>query len=228
MWINRGLFIVVSCLPALAFADETAAPNAVAPAVSPPAPAPAPAPTAPPAVTPAHDGPADGLQLQARLPMQFGVSSLLSPGFTIAYRMGRFAIGGELGLLAGKLTNGNTIDSFYLVHLMPVVYVDIWQSVDGRARLGVVGGIGFGRGKVSSETTNMMITSTSDETANYIPILLGLGGDYFLHPNFALGVELGAELPILSGVVNNGIDQSVSGGVQSLRGMIRVTFVAGR
>src|SRR5690348_14684595 len=99
MWNPRGLVIAVVFTPALAFAQ---------------------APTAPPSATPAatpSQGPADGLQLQARLPTQFGVSSLISPGFTVGYRMGRFVIGGEIGLLAGRLSENGTTDSFYLVHL---------------------------------------------------------------------------------------------------------------
>src|SRR5206468_1491384 len=122
----RGLVIAVVCTPALAFAQ--------APTTAPPSATPA---------TPAPEGPADGFQLQARLPTQFGVSSLISPGFTVGYRMGRFVIGGEIGLLAGRLSENGTTDSFYLVHLMPVMYYDIWESDDGRARLNIVAGIGF-------------------------------------------------------------------------------------
>jgi hypothetical protein len=181
-------------------------------------------PTAPPGA-PSTDGPpATGFQIQARLPTQIGFSSFITPGFSIGYRTGNLVIGAEVGATAGSLEDNGQTDSFRLIHIMPMLYLDVWQSDDGRARLNLVGGAGIGQGKITSTTT----MSTSETSATFIPVLAGLGGDYYLHRNFALGVEFGAQLPILVGVTDNGMDRQLKGGVESLHGMIRVTFVTGR
>ena len=111
---------------------------------------------------------------------------------------------------------------------MPVVYVDVWESDDGRARMNLVGGLGYGRGSVTSDTNDGMGgTNTSDATVQYLPVLAGIGGDYYIGRNFALGCEFGAEVPILLSVASNGTDEHISGNLESVRGLIRFTFVTG-
>jgi len=161
--------------------------------------------------------------LQGRLSTQFGIGSIISPGFAIGYRRGNFVIGGQLGVVAGKLEDNGTTDSFSLVTIMPMVYYGIWSSDDGRARMDVVGGIGAGKGTLRSESGG----TTTEETASFVPLLLGIGGDYYLHKNFALGVEVGAELPVLGKIENDGMDSGVKGATQAIHGLLRFTFVAG-
>jgi hypothetical protein len=230
---KRALFILVLGVPSVALAQ----PGGDAPPVGPPV-APVEPPVAPPVVAPPvmpvapvvvpaepkGGPPENGFQIQARLTSGIGVSSIISPGFSMGYRMGSLVIGGELGITAGKLETDTETDSFSLVTLMPMIYIDIWQSADRRARLNLVGGIGVGQGKVTSTSGG----TTTESKASFVPLLAAIGGDYYLHKNFALGVEAGLELPVLTKVEDNGTDQNLKGGFQSLHGMFRVTFVTGR
>ena len=187
----------------------------------------------PPALDATGGPPQEGWQLQARLPTNFGVDSLISPGFTIGRRVGKIVIGAEVGLTGGKLSTDNgagstSSESVLLLQIVPMIYDDIWQSIDGRARLDLVAGIGYGRGSVTSENNDGMGNTTStDSTATILPIILGVGGDYYLHRNFAIGVEFGADIPVLLSVQSDGMDQHLSGALESARGLIRFTFVTG-
>ncbi|MDB4955713.1 MAG: hypothetical protein JWO36_3282 [Myxococcales bacterium] len=205
-------------------------------ALAQPAPVPSAPPSFPPTSSPAtvpaeieHGGPPQtGFQIQGRMSTNLGLTDIVTPGFSMGYRTGNMVISAELGLIVGSLTSGTLTDSVYLIHLMPAISFDVWQSDDGRARMNVIGGIGIGQGKLKSERTDPMNPSISESTATYLPVLAGIGGDYYLHKNFALGVEAGAELPFLLSVSNNGTDQNVKGGIQSLHGLLRVTFITGR
>src|SRR5438309_62784 len=115
-----------------------------------------PAPSAPPAFPPVsspatvaaegeHGGPPQtGFQIQARMSTNLGLTNIITPGFSMGYRTGNIVISAELGLLVGSVTSGNTTDSVTLVHVMPAISYDVWQSDDGRARMNVIGGVGIG------------------------------------------------------------------------------------
>ncbi len=109
-----------------------------------------------------------------------------------------------------------------------MIYADMWKSPDGKARMNFVGGIGIGRGSESNDSTDGMGGSThSEATVTFLPILAGIGGDYYFSPNFALGMEVSGEVPVLLSVKSNGVDEHVSGNLESIHGMLRVTFVVG-
>jgi len=168
--------------------------------------------------------PRRGFVLQGRMSTTFGIGNFVFPGFAIGYRRGNWVFGGQLGVIAGKIEDdGGTTDSFSLVTIMPMIYYGIWSSEDGRARMDVLGGVGVGKGTLRSESGG----TTSEETASIVPLMLGVGGDYYLHKNFALGVEVGVELPVLGKVEQDGMDVGVKGATQAIHGMFRVTFVAG-
>jgi len=221
--------VVIALSPSLAHAQPTE-PAAGAPA--PPAVAPSPA-EAPPPPPPASGGPPDAWLMQARLPTSFGVDSIIDPGFAIGHRSGSLVIGAQLGLTGARLTNTNTSgssssDSLLLIQVMPMIYVDVWHSRDNRARMNLVGGVGFGRGSVTSDSTDTMnLTTTTTTSVLFVPILAGIGGDYFLSPNFALGVELSAEIPIVVSVTSDGTDRKIGGALESVHGLIRFTLVLG-
>lgn len=223
----KVVVVAVALAPALALAQPTeGTPPASPPMVAPPPP--------PPVVAaPTQGGPPDAWMMQARLPTTFGVDSLINPGFAIGYRSGAIVLGAEIGLTGAKLTNTNSSgssssDSLLLLQVLPMIYIDAWHSRDGRARMNLVGGLGFGRGSVTSESTDTSnLTSSSTTSVLFMPILAGIGGDYYLSPNFAIGVELSAEIPIVLSVTNDGTDQRVGGALESLHGLIRFTLVLG-
>lgn len=187
----------------------------------------------PPAVQEPTSGPPDGWQFQARLPTTFGIESLITPGFVIGHRSGNMVIGAELGVAGGSETHDEGMGasrnySLWVYQIMPTLYLDVWQSRDGRARMNLVGGIGFGKGSVTNTSNDGMgMTTTSSDDITYVPVMGGLGGDYFLGRNFAMGVELGAWLPFLLSVQSAGVDQHIGGMAASLRGIVRFTFVIG-
>jgi hypothetical protein len=210
--------------PAIAFADEPTpdAPTSGAPAVPV---IPTPPPRAVPPPVERGGPPQRGFQIQGRMSTQIGLTSIISPGVSLGYRRGNWVFGGQFGVIAGKLEDqdANTTDSFSLVTIMPMVHYGLWESTDRKARLDVVGGLGVGSGKLRRENAGTTTTSKAD----FVPLLLGLGGDYYLHKNFALGVEIGAQLPVLGKVEDGGMEVNVKGSYQSIGGILRFTFVTG-
>ncbi len=224
---------------------ESAVPTAVA--------APAPAPAAPAVAEPAPaaaaeltDAPATGLMLQARMQSQGNLLSLGGgPGFLLGYRGGKVALG--LGVGLSRLSGSSEGDSISgtLFQLVPTALIDVWRSRDGRARANVLGGVGFGRGALKAEyayedcvydpvTGSDNCTTTMEESkanATFIPVMLGLGGDYFLGRNFALGAEGGFQASFLASTKTEESGQQsdvdVSGGMQFAYSVIRATMVFG-
>src|SRR5260221_208196 len=183
----------------------------------------APAPVAPAVVGPApfvgtsnaeadpRGATASGFMVQARMQAQ---SSLLSlgggPGFLLGYHGSSFALGVGLGLTRLGISskeNGSTSASVYLLQIVPTIFVDVWHSADGRARANLVGGIGYERASASVTSnsqscffdpgtgTSMCTTRSNTDSAGatLIPIMVGVGGDYFLSRNFSIGAEGGLQ-----------------------------------
>jgi hypothetical protein len=192
---------------------------------------------------------ASGFMVQARMQAQ---SSLLSlgggPGFLIGYRGPSFALGVGLGLSrlgVSSKQSGSTSASVSLFQIVPTAMIDVWHSVDGRARANLIGGVGYERGSISAttdsqncsfnSTTGMTTCTTSSNKstvgATLIPVMLGVGGDYFFSRNFAIGAEGGFQAAFLTGVdtESNGSSRSVdtTGDMEFAYGVIRATLVLG-
>jgi hypothetical protein len=218
--------LVAACIllsSTIAVAEEPPVPPVVQPQPQPQPLPPQPRPMPPTPTVERGGPPARGFQIQGRMSTTIGIGSLINPGFSMGYRRGNWVFGGQLGVIAGKLEDNGDTDQFSLVTIMPMVYYGIWSSEDRRARMDVVGGIGVGGGQIKSESGGV----TSKQNASFVPFLLGLGGDYYLHKNFALGVEIAIELPVLGKIEDNGMDTGVKGSTQSIHGMLRFTFVTG-
>jgi len=243
----------------MAPAPMAPAPQPVAPAPIAPAPysqAPAPAPVAAPAPfvgPPNAEDPrgatASGFMIQARMQAQ---SSLLSlgggPGFLVGYHGPSLSLGVGFGLTRLGISSkdsGTNSASVSLLQIVPTIMIDVWHSADGRARANLIGGIGYERasGSVTSDSqscffdslTGMTRCTTSSRTdtagATLIPVMVGVGGDYFFSRNFALGAEAGLQTAFLTSV-----DSQTSSGSQTLDttgdmefayGVIRATMVLG-
>lgn len=248
-----------SLLPAVASA-QTPAESPVAETAAPsPAASVAPAPAAPVASTPAElveppasaDGShATGFMVQGRLQTQSSLISLAAPGFMIGYQAQGFALGVQLGLTRVGISatpegQGETSASATLYQIEPTAMFDIWRSADGRARANLVAGVGFGRASVTAKGTTqdcVFDPNTGVETcsnsaeeqsfgASFIPLQLGIGGDYYLSRNFALGLEGGFQGLFVTGVdsESNGAqaDIAASANMQLAYGVIRATLVLG-
>jgi hypothetical protein len=181
--------------------------------------------------------PAKGFQIQGRMSTNVGLSSILSPGFSLGYRAGKVVIAAELGMTAGKVKEGAIdVQAGNFITFTPMVAYDIWQSYDGRARLNIIAGAGIGQGRVN-ETFQVdndgdgipETTEESSQVATIVPVIAGIGGDYYLHKNFALGVEASVNAPILVSVKDDGVDlaDDFNASTQAIHGLLRITFVTG-
>ncbi|HWA71863.1 MAG TPA: hypothetical protein VG937_06010 [Polyangiaceae bacterium] len=192
---------------------------------------------------------ATGLLVQGRLQTQSSLLSLGGPGFMVGYQAQPFAVGLQLGLTRVGLSatpegEGETSASVMLYQLVPTAMFDVWRSADGRARANLIGGVGFGRASISAKGTsqectidgtgNEVCTNTPNEQkfgASFVPVMLGLGGDYYLSRNFALGLEGGFQGVFVTGVdsENNGAqaDIAASANMQLAYGVLRATLVLG-
>jgi hypothetical protein len=241
----------------VAGAQAPVAPAPVAPAPVAPAPV---APAAPVAVAPAPvaavpaaadytSSVATGFMVQARMQAQ---SSLLQlgggPGFLIGYRGPTYSLGVGLGLTRLGLSSqqsGSVSANATLLQILPTALIDVWHSADGRARANLIGGLGYERASatVTQDSQTCVFDTTSGMTicqprnnkdsvgATLIPIMLGIGGDYFLSRNFALGAEGGFQAAFLTSVDedSNGRSQSfdTTGDMEFAYGVIRATIVLG-
>ena len=193
---------------------------------------------------------ASGFMVQARMQAQ---SSLLSlgggPGFLVGYRGPSFALGFGLGLTRLGVTSnegGSASASITLFQFLPTVMLDVWHSADGRARANLVGGLGYERGSVSVTSTSQSCffnpttggtscapsSSTDSVGASLIPLIVGVGGDYFLSRNFGLGAEAGLQAAFLTGVDSSSSSGSsrsydAGGDMELAYGVIRATIVLG-
>jgi len=166
----------------------------------------------------------------------------------MGYRGPSFALGVGLGLTRLGISSkdsGSTSASVSLVQIVPTLLIDVWHSADGRARANVVGGIGYERASASTTTDSQSCffnsttgttacTSRSNTTtagATLVPIMVGIGGDYFLSRNFAIGAEGGLQAAILTGVdsQSNSSSQSLdtTGDMEFAYGVIRAMIVLG-
>lgn len=199
-----------------------------------------------------EDAPASGFMIQARMQAQTSLASLAGlgggSGFLLGYDGSPVSFGVGVGLTRLGIDDdegGESSVSLTMFQVMPTVMFDVWRSRDRRARANVVMGAGYGRASVSStsEVENCTFdpisgaeTCTTQESesstgATLIPVLVGLGGDYFLSRHFALGVEAGLQAAFITGIsVEEGdesTDLDASGNTQLTYGLLRATMVLG-
>src|SRR5688500_1368522 len=153
-------------------------------------------PAVPPPPGSADAGPAQGLALQIRLgsPALLGAQSLLTPAFTLGYRTENITIG--VGVLFSGL-NASVEDSDtsgLLIGAMVIGSVQLWPSPDLRTRVDASVGAGFASASLTvtdtSDDGTGPVTEESSASATLIPVLVGVGGDHFLVPSFAIGAEI--------------------------------------
>lgn len=173
---------------------------------------------------------ASGFVLQPRMETQQSLTGAVlgAPGFLAGYRIGGLTLGLGVGVTTGSVGFQSSTDDFtasYAAYqITPTVYYDVWQSADGRVRFNLLVGVGYGRASLTARSGS----DVEEGYMGFVPLRGAIGGDYFLHPNFALGGEGGVQSLVLASTQANGVDQGVTFNSNFLYGALRVTIVVGQ
>lgn len=153
--------------------------------------------------------PTSGVLVQVRMPVT-SFSSLLNsavgvPQFVVGVHHGRAAYGLGLGISqagASEKYSGPGYESEYklsatLFQVAPTAWFDFWRSPDGQTTGNVVISGQYGRVNFKSESKSSGIYGSDDHVTkgngNLFGFLVGVGGDHYLSPHFALGLEAGVQ-----------------------------------
>ncbi len=200
----------------------------------------------PPAGSPeSESSAATGFMAQTRV--EGLLSGLFSPGIVLGYQGETLALG--VGASAARASVGDSDSEAALTawQLMPQLQWNAWSSRDGRVRAGLLGAVGIGQLRESDTFTSTIVDETSGEagattkssnktresstTVTYLPLRLSLASDYFVHRNFAVGFELGAQAGVeLSTERESGGSSSskeIDVSLASAFGAVRLTAVLG-
>ncbi len=219
-------------------AGEAGAQPAAEPELELPPPPPSPTPPPPPvgqelAAEPALDtasqGAAEGFALQATLATGLAsISTLFSSGMLVGYRSDRLLIGARVGLDVLSISpDSSETETITLFSVSPTLEYYLWKSRDGRVALDLLGSIGLGWAGISSENRAVMPPSSSDSSALFLPLAVGIGMDCFIHRNFAFGLEGGYQGAVLLSSQTNGRSGELSLSLHGLYGAFRMTAVVG-
>jgi len=178
----------------------------------------------------ADDRPAQGFALQATIPTQAlaSLTSVFSSGVGVGYRSDTLFIGARVGLNVLSVSPDATLtETATIFSIVPTIEYYLWQSRDGRAALDLLGSIGIGWGGISEEDTSVMPAASNDAHALFLPLAAGVGFDYFIHRNFALGLEGGYQGAILLSSATNGRSGDLGLALHGLYGAFRLTAIIG-
>jgi hypothetical protein len=150
-------------------------------------------------VAEAQEGaPAQGIDLQVRVPVLPWGGAMQQ--LFIGYRAQAFTLGVGAGVLMlnwtgpGASSNSTNLGSFSVA---PTVFVPLWRSADRTSETYLTGS--FAVGALTSTTNStyyppppgMPTTVTGSTNITYLGPSVGVGGQHFLSPTFAIGLEGG-------------------------------------
>lgn len=163
---------------------------------------------APRVALPQSEAPATGFAIWVRTPggtvQDLTASAFGVPPFTVGHRGSRVAFGAGVGVVRFNITDKNTFGAQTttdkltgtLFQIGPSALIDVWRSSDGRVRGNVALGASVGRLSITDRSEfvdfNGAVQRFEDKTTGtLLSVNAGVGGDYFLHRHFALGLEVG-------------------------------------
>lgn len=163
---------------------------------------------------------ATGFMLQAGLGtgVAFGASSMgnpigatVIPGVRIGGMLRPLWIAGEISYLSAAQLNDKYSGENIIV-FGPVVAPYVWKSNDARAGLYLLGGFNIGA----------FVGTLAGSAEGHVTggLLFGAGGTFFVHPNFAMGMEIGSRTQFTSFSPN-------TFATSAIYGALTATFVAG-
>jgi hypothetical protein len=109
--------------------------------------------------------------------------------------------------------------------LGPAGWFDIWNSPDGMTRGNVALGLTLGRGSFTDEYDDGFFTDKDEASGTMLSFHAGLGGDHFLSPHFALGVEGGFQGTFALNLSEKGGPDDVTLSASGLYGLFRTMIV---
>ena len=185
--------------------------------------------------------PADGIMLQVRMPVT-SMSSLLNsaigvPQFAVGLRRGHIAYGLGLGLSRAGYTDEYSGEGYHheytvdatLYQVAATGWYDFWRAPEGQTVGNIVASLQYGRVnyKQKSVTTGAYpYDYTQKGDGNLIGFLVGVGGDHYLGPHFALGLETGVEATFASDLkTENSAGRKTGFSSSVLYGATRATII---
>jgi len=187
------------------------------------------------------EAPATGFALWVRASggsvQELAASTFGSPQFVVGARSSSWSLGLGVGLVAFRVTDEETFPASSSKDVLegtvfqvgPSLLVDVWRSSDGRTRGNIAAGVGIGRISLTDESTftdpSGTTVTTTKTSGTVLGARLGLGGDHFLHPHFALGLEAGFQGTLGLDIEEEGTTRSVGLGANGSYGAVRVTLV---
>ncbi|MGH7672194.1 MAG: hypothetical protein ACREMC_04795 [Gemmatimonadales bacterium] len=202
---------------------------------------------APRAVVAQADEPATGFAVWARVSdgsvQDLANSAVGGPRFAIGFRRDRLTLGLGLGLSKVRSTEKQVFDpqtssedktTATAFQLGPSALFEVWRSADGRARGQIAAGLAVGRVSVTETSVfrdaSGTSTSRTETSGTLVGVHIALGGEHFLHPHFALGLEGGFQTTFAFDVeekVTGGTGSTLSLGATGAYGALRAMVVFG-
>lgn len=201
--------------------------------------------TAVPLVSQEAPSPARGLTVWVRAgggsAAELAGSAVAAPQLAIGSRSGSITLGIGLGVSrvsASDESQYNATDrstedlTATLFQVGPEALIDVWRSADGRTRGNVSAGVAYGRVKATDRTVDVFggstNTSESSTSGAMYTVRLGIGGEHWLHPNFALGFEAGLRFTAASDLKEEGTATTSGFGAAGSYAALRAQVVFGR
>jgi hypothetical protein len=114
------------------------------------------------------------------------------PSLRIGAMLRPLAIAANLSYFSAATFRSGNYSGGNVITIGPDIMPFVWRSTGGQARLYLLFGLNAGATINTSSGGNNSAAVTGGFT-------FGAGGNYFLHPSFALGVELGSRTQFASG-----------------------------
>jgi hypothetical protein len=162
-------------------------------------------------------------------------SAVGAPQFTLGRRSARMSVGLGIGLTRARAGTSDPTSEESLsatsFQVGPALLLDVWRSPDGRTIGNVALGAAIGRLSATDEDTfrdpftGQVTTTRTETTATLLGFHVGIGGEHFLSPHFAVGLEGGFQGTFAANVKEQGTQDKASLNAQGAYGALRLRIV---
>lgn len=196
-----------------------------------------------PAATAQAEPPAVGFAVWVRAPrtslQDLASTAAGAPQFAFGFRRERLALGLGIGLTVARSSDKQSFPtgerserrlSGTAFQVGPAGLLDVWRSADGQVRGQIAAGLTIGRFSATDsdefrDASGALTISESKTTGTLIGFHAAVGGEHYLHPHFALGVEAGFQGVVTLSVKESGTSARRGLGASGAYGALRVMVV---